>query len=149
MLYLSYWFSVTQTLALKYICIWVTYISWSSDFDLYLEDFKTIWWILGILVLLDTKIYLIRCLWVSELHVMVQWVRLVSCRLFDEWKGVAKRKCSQTDKIEFHNLPKNQNGNNVSGKSRGQLCPSTWSPGYHKRCEQNVRQKADEQWQLK
>ena len=38
-LYLRYWFSVTQTLNWNYICRSVTYISWSSDFALYLEDY--------------------------------------------------------------------------------------------------------------
>ena len=36
MLYWRYWFSVTQKLAWNYICM--AYISWSSDFALYLED---------------------------------------------------------------------------------------------------------------
>ena len=39
MLYWRYWFSVTQTLTLNYICRSVTYISWSSVFALYLEDY--------------------------------------------------------------------------------------------------------------
>ena len=39
MLYWRYWFSVTQTLTCSYICKSVTYISWSSDFVLYLEDY--------------------------------------------------------------------------------------------------------------
>ena len=38
-LYWRYWFSVTQTLNWNYICRSVTYISWSSDFVLYLEDY--------------------------------------------------------------------------------------------------------------
>ena len=38
MLYWRYWFSVTQTLAWNYVCRSVIYISWSSDFALYLED---------------------------------------------------------------------------------------------------------------
>ena len=38
MLYWRYWFSVTQTLNWNYMCRSVTYISWSSDFALYLED---------------------------------------------------------------------------------------------------------------
>ena len=47
---------------------------------------KTIWRtnaIIGILVPCDAKIYLIKCLWVSDLHFMVQWFCLVSWRLFD------------------------------------------------------------------
>ena len=39
MLYWRYWFSVTQILTLNYIYRSVTYISWSSDFALYLEDY--------------------------------------------------------------------------------------------------------------
>ena len=39
MLYWRYWFSVTQTLNWNYICRPVTYISWSSDFALYLTDY--------------------------------------------------------------------------------------------------------------
>ena len=39
MLYWRYWFSVTQTLNLNYICRSVTYISWSSDFALCLENY--------------------------------------------------------------------------------------------------------------
>ena len=36
MLYWRYWFSVTQTLNWNYICRSVTFISWSSEFALYL-----------------------------------------------------------------------------------------------------------------
>ena len=39
MLYWRYWFSVTQTLNWNYICRSVTYISWSNDFALYLENY--------------------------------------------------------------------------------------------------------------
>ena len=39
MLYWRYWFSVTQTLNWNYICRSVTYISWSIEFALYLEDY--------------------------------------------------------------------------------------------------------------
>ena len=39
MLYWRYWFSVTHTLNWNDICRSVTYISWSSDFVLYLEDY--------------------------------------------------------------------------------------------------------------
>ena len=37
-LYLGYWFSMTQILTWNYVCSSVTYISWSSDFVLYLQD---------------------------------------------------------------------------------------------------------------
>ena len=106
---------MTQTLTRNCICRSVTYISWSSDFTLYLEDYlmdkchnwdigsmwckdlphkkcvsqwptfhgpvilfyilNTILWlnvIIGILVPCDAKIYLIKCMWVSDLHFMVQ-----------------------------------------------------------------------------
>ena len=39
MLYWRYWFSVTQKLNWNHICRSVTYISWSIDFALYLEDY--------------------------------------------------------------------------------------------------------------
>ena len=43
---------------------------------------KTVWWtkvIIGILVPCDAKIDLIKCMWVSDLHFMVQWFCLISC----------------------------------------------------------------------
>ena len=39
MLYWRYWYKVTQPLNWNYICRSVTYISWSSNFALYLEDY--------------------------------------------------------------------------------------------------------------
>ena len=39
MLFWSYWFNVTQILNWNYICRPVTYVSCSSDFALYLEDY--------------------------------------------------------------------------------------------------------------
>ena len=75
-LYLRCWFSVTQTLTWIYVCRSVTYISWSSNFGLYLEDclinkchncdIGSIW----------CKDLLIKCMWVSDLHFMVQWLYL-------------------------------------------------------------------------
>ena len=47
---------------------------------------ETIWWtniIIGILDPCDTKICHIKCLWVSDLHFMVQWFCHISWRLFD------------------------------------------------------------------
>ena len=47
---------------------------------------KIIWWtnfIIGILVPCDAKIYLIKCMLVSDLHFMVQWFYLISWRLLD------------------------------------------------------------------
>ena len=39
--------------------------------------------ITGILVPCDAKIYLITCMWVSDLHFMVQWFCLISGRVYD------------------------------------------------------------------
>ena len=47
---------------------------------------KTIWWtnvIIGILDPCDAKIYHIKCMWVRYLPFMVQWLCLISWRLFD------------------------------------------------------------------
>ena len=82
-LYLRCWFSVTQTLTWMYVYMSVTYISWSSDFALYLEDCLLDNAIIGILVPYGAKIYLIKCMWVSDLHFMVQCFCLISWRLFD------------------------------------------------------------------
>ena len=49
---------------------------------------KTIWWInviIWTLVPCDANIYLITCMWVSDLHFMVQWFCLLCWRLFDGW----------------------------------------------------------------
>ena len=105
-----------QRFTLLNVCGSVTYISWSSDSVLYLEDYlmaecctgdidsvwqenwpeaiyvgqrptfhspvilscilKTIWWTnvkMGILDPCDAKIYCIKYMWVSDLHIMVQW----------------------------------------------------------------------------
>ena len=47
---------------------------------------KTIWWtnvIVGILDPCDAKIKHIKCMWVSDLHFMVQWFWLISWRRFN------------------------------------------------------------------
>ena len=47
---------------------------------------KTIWWtnvIIGILDPCDAKINHIKCMWVSDLHFVVQWFWLISWRRFD------------------------------------------------------------------
>ena len=47
---------------------------------------KTIWWtntIIGILDPCDAKINHIKCMWVSDLHFVVQWFWLTSWRRFD------------------------------------------------------------------
>ena len=79
-LYLRCWFSVTQTLTWIYVCRSVTYISWSSDFAVQLEDYMMDNyhdWDIG------AEIDLIKYMWVSDLHFMVQWFCLLSWRLFD------------------------------------------------------------------
>ena len=73
MLYWRYWFSVTQTLNWNYRCRQVTYISRSSDFALYLEDYLMENVIVGILDPYDAKINHIKCMWVSDLHFVVWW----------------------------------------------------------------------------
>ena len=86
MLYRRYWFSVTQTLNWNYrwfhvmkrftslnVCGSVTCISRSSDFALYLEDYLMENVIVGILDPRDAKINHIKCMWVSDLHFVVQW----------------------------------------------------------------------------
>ena len=75
--------NVTQTLNWNYVCRPVTCISWSSDFVLYLEDYlmdKCHNWNIGSMWCKDLphKIYVgqwdhIKCMWVSDLHFMVQW----------------------------------------------------------------------------
>ena len=83
MLYWRYWFSVTQTLTLNYICRSVTYISWSGDFTLYLENYlmdKCHNWNIGFVWCKDLSQ---KCMWVSDLHFMVQWFCLISWRHFD------------------------------------------------------------------
>ena len=116
------------------VCGSVTYISWSSDFVLYLEDYlmdkcctgdtdsmwhkhwtETIYvrqwpvfhgpviclisWrnvIVGILDPFDAKINHIKCMWVSDLHFMVQWFWLLSWR----WRNVGLKILIQCD-IKF------------------------------------------------
>ena len=87
-LYWGYWINVTQTLKWNYICRPVTYISWSIDFALYmyLEDYlmdKCHNVIVGILDPCDAKINHIKCMWVTDLHFVVQWFWLLSWRRFD------------------------------------------------------------------
>ena len=47
---------------------------------------QTTWWtnvIIGLLDPCDAKIYHIKCMWVSDLHFMVQWFCLICWRHFD------------------------------------------------------------------
>ena len=84
MLYWRYWFSVTQTLNWNHICRSVTHIFHGPVILPYI--LKTIWWtnvIIGILDPYDAKIYHIKCMWVSDLHFVVQWFWLTSWRRFD------------------------------------------------------------------
>ena len=81
MLYWRYWFNVTQTLKWNYRYRPVTYIQW---FCLYI--LQTFWWtnvITGIFEPCDAKINHIKCMWVSDLHFVVQWFWLISWRRFD------------------------------------------------------------------
>ena len=83
MLYWRYWFSVTQTLNWNYICRSVTYISWSSGFVLYFEEYlmdKCPNWNTGSMWCKDLPD---TCMWVSDLHFMVQWFCLIFWGLFD------------------------------------------------------------------
>ena len=76
-LYWICWFSVTQTLTWISVCRSVTYISWSSE---------TISWTNVIIWRFHVmQICLINCMWVSDLHFMIQWFCLISWRLFDGW----------------------------------------------------------------
>ena len=59
---------------------------------------KTICWtnaIIGILVPCNAKIHLIKCMWVSDLHFMVQWF----CHILKtiEWFNVVLEKLIQWD----------------------------------------------------
>ena len=86
-LYLRWLFSVTQTLT--GICVytvgqWPTCIFHGPVILPYI--LKTSHWtsaIIGILVPCDGKIYLIKFMWVSDQHFMVQWFCLISWRQFD------------------------------------------------------------------
>ena len=80
MMYWRYWFCVTQTWNWNYLCTSLIYISWSSDFALYLEDYLMDKYYNNPC---DAKIYHTKCMWVSDLHFMVQWFCLISWRLFD------------------------------------------------------------------
>ena len=78
--YLRCWFSVTQTLT--WIGQWLIFHA-----AMVLPSIlKTICWtnaIIGIVVPCDAKNYLIKCMWASDLHFMVQWFCLTSWGLFD------------------------------------------------------------------
>ena len=52
--------------------------------------FNTIWWwniIFGIIDQCDTKVGIIKQMWVSDLYFMVQWFCLMFWRLFDGWRS--------------------------------------------------------------
>ena len=75
--------SVWHKLTWNYICKSVTYISWSSDFAVYLEDclmYKCHNWNVGSMWCKDLPH---KCMWVSDLHFMVQLFCLISWRRFD------------------------------------------------------------------
>ena len=55
-----------------------------------LNIFKTVWWrniIFGIIDQCDTKVGLIKQMWVSDLYFIVQWFYFTSWRLFDGWRS--------------------------------------------------------------
>ena len=55
-----------------------------------LSVLKTVWWrniIFRILDQWDTKVGLIKQMWVSDLYFMITWICLISWRLFDGWRS--------------------------------------------------------------
>ena len=64
LLYLGYWFSMTQILTWNYVCRSVTYISWSSDFVLYLQDYLVILNIYLFLPIVVCWSLIWKCLWI-------------------------------------------------------------------------------------
>ena len=101
MLYWRYWFNVTQTLNWNYTYWPVTYISWSNDFALYLEDYlmdKCHNWNMDPC---DGKINHIKCMWVSDLHFMVYWFWYILKTFW--WKNVGLKILIQCDiKFDLH-----------------------------------------------
>ena len=70
---------------------------------------KTICWtnaIIGILVPCDAKIYRIKCtcMWVSDLHFMVQWFCLISWRLFDGFMLYCRYWFSMIQTLNWNNI---------------------------------------------
>ena len=59
-----------------YICRSVTFILWSSNFASHLEDYVT----LGIMDQCDSKIDLVKYMWVSDLYFMVIDFTLYHCQ---------------------------------------------------------------------
>ena len=70
-MYWRHWFSVTRKLTWSYICQWPLF----HGPVILCCILKTIWWtnvIIRILDSCDAKIYLIKCMWVNDLHFMIQ-----------------------------------------------------------------------------
>ena len=70
---------MTHRLTLPSICRSVTYILWSSDFASYLEDYlmeKRCTWIMD---QCDSKIDLVKYMWVSDLYFMVNGPLILPC----------------------------------------------------------------------
>ena len=90
------------TLTWNYICRSLTYISWSSDFSLYLED-KCHNWNIGSMWCKD---FPQNIMYVNDLHFMGQWFSLISWRLFDGemlyWRYWFSATLSLTYKYIFH-----------------------------------------------
>ena len=62
---------MTHMWTLLSICRSVTYILWSSNFASYLEDCLMENVVLGIMDQCDSKINLVKYMWVSDLYFMV------------------------------------------------------------------------------
>ena len=68
-------------------CMSLTYISWSTDFALYLKDF---FWCMSVIFSDNEKVwpkplYLKINIGQHDLYFMVKWICLISSRLFDGW----------------------------------------------------------------
>ena len=69
---------MTRRLTILSICRSVTYILWSSYFASYLEDYLMGNVVVGIMDQCDSKINLVKYMWVSDLYFMVHWFCLIS-----------------------------------------------------------------------
>ena len=79
-------FQCDTTMTWNGICRSVTYISWSSDFALYMYILKTVWWshvIIGISIPCDTKTYLIKCMWSSNSVLHLEDYLIDKCHNWD------------------------------------------------------------------
>ena len=69
---------MTHRLTVSSICRSVTYILWSSDFASYLEDYLMRNVVLGILDQCDSKINLVKYMFVNDQYFMVHLFCLIS-----------------------------------------------------------------------